>query len=86
VLGHAHATVLNVEDLAALVARGPCPPKRHATATAASRRVGDDFVRSRDLPESPALVTQLAADFQPGLLSQAFGAPDLLPGRIKGRR
>lgn len=85
-LGYLHSTILDVEDLVALAACRPNPLERLAATAAGGWCVSNDLVGSRDLPESPALMTQLAADFQPGFLSEASGASNLLPWRSKRRR
>jgi hypothetical protein len=86
VLGHAHATVLNVEDLTAPAARGPCSPERLAAAPAGGRRMGNDSVRLSNLPERAARVTESAAGLHPGLLPEAAGALYFLPGRVERGR
>jgi hypothetical protein len=68
-----HATISKIEDLAALVARGPGTPERLAAGPTDDWSVANNLVRLRDLSESPTWVTLLTSDLHLGLLPEASG-------------
>jgi hypothetical protein len=85
--GDLHAPVREVEDLATDDSLGRAVMERRAASGAEVGSVKDESVWLRDLSESRSVMRELTAGLAPGLLSEAPGALDLVPGRVgRGRQ
>jgi hypothetical protein len=83
---HFDLAFFDVKDLAAHTACRALSLKRALATPTDGRQMSNDFIWVGYLPERSARMMVLAANSQPGLLSEASGALYLLPRQIKGWR